>query len=253
MSQSYHQSFTVLNAFSDGFRIMKNEISFFGMLILIYATLGALPYLFIMDEISNPEQLLNYLEQGNFPFWAFYAFYYLLYGIIIIITLDKTHATYNEIDFNNYPYVTRALKAVLPIIGLYIVSIILSSIGFIFLIIPGIVIFLSLYLAVPAKLAENIGIVDALKRSRELTKGNRWGILGTIFLPMIPIMIVSFAIMSLMLTGIQETGDLFSISPTHLILNVVFGSVTAVYFIVIMGVIYQQIVAEKKTLEDESF
>lgn len=253
MANNYHQSFSVFNALGDGFKIMKNEFSFFGVLVITYAILAATPYIFMFGEISSPEELLNYLEQGNFSFTLFYLFYYLLYGIVIIITLDKTHAIYNDIDFNNYPYVARAVKAVFPVIGVYILSMILTFIGFIFLIIPGLVVVLTLYLAVPAKLAENVGIIDALKRSRELTKDNRWGILGTLLLPLIPIMIISFVIMSIMLTGIQDTGDLFSINPMYFIFNAAFGSLTAVYFIVVMGVIYQQIVAERKTLEDESF
>lgn len=256
MANNYHQSFSVFNALGDGFKIMKNEFSFFGVLVITYAILAAMPYIFMFNEISSPEEFLIYLEQGNFSFtlfYLFYLFYYLLYGIVIIITLDKTHATYNDIDFNNYPYVARAVKALFPIIGVYILSMILTFIGFIFLIIPGLVVLLTLYLAVPAKLAENIGIIDALIRSRELTKGNRWGILGTLLLPLIPIMIISFVIMSIMLMGIQDTGDLFSINPIYFIFNAAFGSLTAVYFIVVMGVIYQQIVAERKTLEDESF
>jgi len=253
MANNYHQSFTVFNALGDGFKIMKNEFSFFGVLVITYAILAATPYILMFGEISSPEELLNYLEHGNFSFMLFYLFYYLLYGIVIIITLDKTHATYNDIDFNNYPYVARAVKAVFPIIGVYILSMILTFIGFLFLIIPGLIVLLTLYLAVPAKLAENIGIIDALKRSRELTNGNRWGILGTLLLPLIPIMIISFVITSIMLAGIQDTGDLFSINPIYLIFNAAFGSLTAVYFIVVMGVIYQQIVAERKTLEDESF
>lgn len=151
MSNLYHQSFTVFNALADGFRVMKNEFSFFGILIILYAILASLPYVLFLDDFSDPEIFFNLVEQGDFPFLIFYVFYYVLYGIVIIITLDKTHATYNDIEFENYPYISRAVKAVLPVIGIYIISMILSFLGFILLIVPGIIVFLTLYLSIPAK------------------------------------------------------------------------------------------------------
>ena len=47
--------------------------------------------------------------------------------------------------------------------------------------IPAMMLACALYVAVPAAVVERPGIVGALKRSTELTKGGRWGIFGVLF------------------------------------------------------------------------
>lgn len=54
----------------------------------------------------------------------------------------------------------------------------LQTIGFLFLIIPGIIIGLSLELVYPVAVLENRSASGVLRRSYELTKGHRWKILG---------------------------------------------------------------------------
>ncbi|MCC3860127.1 hypothetical protein [Pseudemcibacter aquimaris] len=252
MSLCYHQTFSVFNALSDGVRVMKNEFQFFGVLVVLYALLASLPYILFYQnvDLSDPAEVLEFIQNGDVPFVAIYAFYYILYAIFIIITLDKTHASFHDISFSEYPYISRAIKAVIPVIGLYILSMILTVLGLLLLIIPGIIVMLTLYLSIPAKLAENIGILAALDRSKDLTKGNRWAILGTVLVPVIPMVVVSLLLMTILLGDLQATGD---VSPLFQFLNALVSSLFAVYFVVVMGVIYQQIVAERKFMADESY
>lgn len=254
MTNNYHQSFTVFNALGDGVKIIKNEFSFFGVLILIYSSMTILSYMFFGDNYSNPEAMYDFINDNSATLVILNVVAYALYGIITIITLDKAHASYNNIDFNEYPYLTRAIKVLIPVVVIYILSMLLTILGTFLLIIPGIIVFLTLYLSIPAKLSENIGIIESLKRSATLTKGNRWGILGTILVPVIPIMIMSFLFASNLMSNFQEDGNFPPvIDPTYYYLYSIFGAIITVYFVVVMGVIYQQIVAERKTLEDESF
>ena len=55
---------------------------------------------------------------------------------------------------------------------------ILLTIGFALLVIPGIILLLMLWVYVPAIVIEKKGVGGAFGRSRELTKGRRWAILG---------------------------------------------------------------------------
>lgn len=254
MANNYHQSFTVFNALGDGVKIMKNEFSFFGVIILIYSSMSILSYMFFGDEYSNPEAMFGFINDNSITFVILNVVSYVIYGIITIITFDKAHASYNNIDFNEYPYLTRAIKVLIPVVVIYILSMLLTMLGTLLLIIPGVIVFLTLYLSVPVKLSENIGIIDSLKRSASLTKGNRWGILGTMLVPAIPIMIISFLLVSNIMTNFQDDGNFPPvIDPTYYFLYSLFSASITVYFVVVMGVIYQQIVAERKTLEDESF
>ncbi|HEV2747079.1 MAG TPA: hypothetical protein VGW34_07255 [Allosphingosinicella sp.] len=71
-----------------------------------------------------------------------------------------------------------SLKMILPMIGLAILSWILTILGLILLVVPGIIIYLMLIVAVPALVEERGGVIHSMRRSRELTKGSR----GRIFL-----------------------------------------------------------------------
>jgi uncharacterized membrane protein len=58
----------------------------------------------------------------------------------------------------------------------------LTFLGLIALILPGIFILLILSVALPACILEGLSPIAALKRSRDLTRGNRWPLLGLVLL-----------------------------------------------------------------------
>jgi hypothetical protein len=68
----------------------------------------------------------------------------------------------------------------LPIVGLIILEGLGIVLGSILLVVPGIILMLMWYLALPACVVEQLGPVKSLSRSAELTKGHRWKILGLI-------------------------------------------------------------------------
>jgi hypothetical protein len=65
-----------------------------------------------------------------------------------------------------------------PLLGLSFVMVIGLLIGFVLLTIPGIMLTIMWSVAAPALVAEDLGILAALARSSELTRGNRWKIFG---------------------------------------------------------------------------
>jgi uncharacterized membrane protein len=78
--------------------------------------------------------------------------------------------------------VTEGLLALLPLIGLSIIMAIGITLGFVLLIIPGIMLYVVWSVATPALVAEGIGVFDALQRSRDLTRGARWQVFGVILI-----------------------------------------------------------------------
>jgi hypothetical protein len=76
----------------------------------------------------------------------------------------------------------RSLARFLPILGFAILYAIALMVGFILLIIPGIILFIMWTVALPACVVEGLGPVDCMSRSAELTKGYRWKILGIVIL-----------------------------------------------------------------------
>jgi len=66
-----------------------------------------------------------------------------------------------------------AIALTLPIIGVAICVSIVAGLGLLLLIIPGIMIFCALSVAVPALVEERCGVFASMSRSRDLTRGSR--------------------------------------------------------------------------------
>jgi len=70
------------------------------------------------------------------------------------------------------------LRVVLPLIGLTFLWAFGVGIGFVLLIVPGIILLMMWAVAVPALVVERQGVFASFSRSNELTKGARWRIFG---------------------------------------------------------------------------
>jgi ABC-type amino acid transport substrate-binding protein len=75
-----------------------------------------------------------------------------------------------------------SLRLFLPLIGVSVLAWLAMVLGLVLLIVPGIIAFCMFAVAVPALLFERGGVVASLQRSRELTSGHRWKILGIFIL-----------------------------------------------------------------------
>ncbi len=71
---------------------------------------------------------------------------------------------------------------VLPLIGLAIVAGFAIAIGFVLIIIPGLILLTWWSVAAPALVIERAGVFGSLGRSRDLVRGNGWNVFGTILL-----------------------------------------------------------------------
>jgi hypothetical protein len=78
--------------------------------------------------------------------------------------------------------VQRALARFFPLIGVGILSGLGFILGFIFLVVPGLILITMWSVAIPVCLVEGLGSGASLTRSSELTKGHRWQIFGIIIL-----------------------------------------------------------------------
>ena len=83
-----------------------------------------------------------------------------------------------QVDYTIGELLGSVWPRLLSIIGLQILLGIIIFVGLIFFIIPGIILALILAVALPALVAEGIGIFDSMSRSAALTKDNRMRILG---------------------------------------------------------------------------
>jgi len=65
-----------------------------------------------------------------------------------------------------------------PVVGTAICAGLGTMVGFMLLIVPGLILLTMWYVALPACVLENVGPFEALSRSAFLTKGNRWKVFG---------------------------------------------------------------------------
>jgi MFS family permease len=84
-----------------------------------------------------------------------------------------------------------------PIILMAILLGLLVGLGFILLVVPGVILFTMWYVAAPACVVERKGPWASMKRSAELTKGHRWKVFGLLLLMMV-IGIVGSSMVSLL-------------------------------------------------------
>ncbi|MFM1959965.1 MAG: hypothetical protein RL588_1482 [Pseudomonadota bacterium] len=80
------------------------------------------------------------------------------------------------------PAIQAALPRLLPLLLTGILCSIITVLGLIALVVPGVILALMLSLSGYACILEGRSPVEALKRSRELTRGNRWRLLGLFIL-----------------------------------------------------------------------
>lgn len=68
------------------------------------------------------------------------------------------------------------LRNFLPVLGISILAGLGIGLGFVLLIVPGIMLAVLWSVVVPSQVAEKTGVLKAFGRSRELTRGHRWSI-----------------------------------------------------------------------------
>ncbi len=72
------------------------------------------------------------------------------------------------------------VRMFLPLLGLAIVAGVGTLLGYILLIVPGLILSVLWSVAAPAVVVEKRGVFESLQRSRDLTRGYRWSVFGLI-------------------------------------------------------------------------
>ncbi|MDX2475110.1 MAG: hypothetical protein QNL91_15555 [Candidatus Krumholzibacteria bacterium] len=103
---------------------------------------------------------------------------YLIQGVVVYGVFQ--HLTGQKVNLGDSFNV--ALKRLGYLILVAMATGFLTMLGLVFLIIPGIIISLMLWVAIPVTMVEKGGVGHALQRSRELTTGYRLQIFGITFL-----------------------------------------------------------------------
>jgi hypothetical protein len=143
-----------------------------------------------------------------------------------------------------------AFSRFLPILGVIIVvglGVFAASLA---LIVPGVILALMWYLALPACVVERTGVTESLGRSAELTKGHRWKLFGLILLVLIGGLIVAGVIGGVIGGVLGATGAGVSHVAVSLIQYVI-QALIAVFNAILVIVLYRDLRVAKEGIGTE--
>lgn len=178
----YQEAFQISRVVSRAFGVISsNAITF----LAVTATFVA-PMTFINTILSK--QMLAFLSNDPAVMAQNFGPYFGLLGLSLIVTsvfyytlqACLVHATISDLNGEKpqiVPTLSAGLRLLLPIAILSILAGLGVMLGFVLLLIPGIILAVWWAVIIPVRTTEGTGIVEAFSRSRALTKGHRWKIL----------------------------------------------------------------------------
>lgn len=133
----------------------------------------------------------------------------------------------------------RGLAMIVPVFGVTILFIVCVGLGFLLLIIPGIILMAALWTAIPVAVLERPGVFHSLRRSWHLTAGQRWRIIGVILI-LIPVHVVWSMLTGVFVAGISYySGPGDAAAPTAIVLlDWLFQALVGVFYAILPAVIY---------------
>lgn len=137
--------------------------------------------------------------------------------------------------------ISRGFSVIVTTVLVGIVVTILVALGMMLLIIPGIIVAVMTAVAVPAAVVERPGIWDSVKRSAELTKGNRWRVFALLVIFYVIMMAVGWGVNFAGLPVLTPDGTLFAV-----IVQYIWSALTTSFFAVFGAVIYHDLRVAKE-------
>ncbi|MEX0913162.1 MAG: YciC family protein [Candidatus Paceibacterota bacterium] len=206
----------------DSFAIFTEKPALFVGIMLIPIILSILVVLF-----EPPQNAVMFSVTD----WIVFS---LLSLVMIVVNVLMGAALILAID-NRSLTVPGAYKAAMPFfwryLGLSILMGLILLVGFILLIIPGVILSVWFAFATMVLILERSGIVGSLRRSREYVKGKWWGVFGRILVAIlfaVLAMIVIVAIASF-IPGGYLTGSVLSNIASFIVAPVMLGYMYLMY------------------------
>jgi hypothetical protein len=107
-------------------------------------------------------------------------------------------------DFSAGELIEATWPVVLPLIGAGILAGIAIAVGFLLLIVPGLILITIWSVIAPVIVVERSGAIDAFGRSRRLVKGNGWQVFGVIIVVYVITAVVS-GVLAVIGAGVSDT------------------------------------------------
>ena len=208
------ESFSAGNVLGTGFSIYFRNLPMLGLLTAI----GFAPY--------GAYQLWSPLQSSAFPGFIVELFLYGVCGTLVEggVAYGVVASLRGTRDVDLWKVFGRSLRVLPRIILLSIVVELLVLLGLFFLIVPGIVVALMLFVAVPASVMEGGGIGTALKRSGDLTEGCKGSLFAVVVVLTVPMLVLSLLLDNAVAFGFEP---LFRAILDFVITDFLYGGILA--------------------------
>src|SRR5712692_8196376 len=206
---------------------------------------------FIVTAVASLPLLLfkSPTETGSVSGQAIALFFVGLFLAVILYTLSQAIVLYGAFqDMRGRPVnlgesLQVGLNRFFAIVGLAIVMGILAMLGFMLLIVPGLILLTMWFVATPVCVVERLGPNASLRRSSQLTKGHRWKIFGL----MLVLLIISMAVTPTIEYALAAIGG----SMLSLIGNVIWNGVWGAFYAISVVVTYHDLRVAKEGIDIE--
>ena len=182
ISEAGDRTVSIGRIFSRAFGTMgSNPVTVFGISFLFGAVPGVVINL-VGQRLGFTQQ--NFLTGAITP--ALYATMAIVTAVLSIVFAMLTQgalvrATAAHSEGREASFAESATVGLRSVVPLFLLGILLGlgvMLGFVFLIVPGILLWVMWAVAAPALVEEGTGVIGAFGRSRFLTKGARWSVFG---------------------------------------------------------------------------
>ena len=153
------------------------------------ATFGTLSALFmLLPFISGLMIGFGFEIDSGLPAIAIAALVLLWILLYFLLFATLTHGTICDLrgtPARIFESLSWGLGRLFPVIGITIIATLGAGLGAMFILVPGLILMTMWWVAVPATVIEQTGVIDSLRRSVELTRGYRlkiFGVIGVIYI-----------------------------------------------------------------------
>ena len=235
----YSGGFGVMSSIKDGLGIYAKNFTNLTILMLLYQlTIHSVTYIQTGHFASASPTLM---EDGASNYILTMIISIAISAIFSIAAFFGALCSLNSRQIDILTMLARAINIWPRAFPTQLIVLLLTCLGVIFLIVPGIMVALML-LPTSAVLAwENLGIMASLDRARSLTNGYKWPLFGLMLLISIPIILLALAF-------VATSGDAMLTAPTPSMTfaNIIVISIFSGALISIVAVVYMQLKNENE-------
>jgi uncharacterized membrane protein len=217
-------------------------------LAFLFGALPGLAVTYFMERLQTQAITVDPASAMPGGLGAFYSLILLsaVAGLVIAALTQAvlTRTTVAEAEGRRASF-SESIKAgfgvLLPLIALSILLAVGVMLGFILLIVPGIILYVMWSVAVPALVEERPGIFGAFARSRELTRGARWKIFGILLILLVVYWLVSGAVGLFGLSTASAQPNVVDMPTGLMVVSILVGTLINLFWGTVQAALYVEL------------